>query len=195
MRKRELALRKVNGASNGNLLSLLLSELILLLVLSLGLGIMMIELILPVFKELSQIDESTSYFYSEVFVYILLLLLITMGFELYLCAMSTSGHCSIVSITNQIFIFSGWFYKGSILFQLFISIGFVFCTLVMMKQLNFLQNSKELGLEKHNVGAILSIYGFENTPFKEILKQMPDVTECFVGFPVLFLNRHFLLMN
>lgn len=49
MRKRELALRKVNGASNGNLLSLLLSELILLLVLSLGLGIMMIELILPGF--------------------------------------------------------------------------------------------------------------------------------------------------
>ena len=52
----------------------------------------------------------------------------------------------------------------------------------MMKQLNFLQNSKELGLEKHNVGAILSIYGFENTPFKEILKQMPDVTECLCGF-------------
>ena len=32
------------------------------------------------------------------------------------------------------------------------------------------------------MGAILSIYGFENTPFKEILKQMPDVTECLCGF-------------
>ena len=32
MRKRELALRKVNGASNANLLSLLLSELALILV-------------------------------------------------------------------------------------------------------------------------------------------------------------------
>ena len=182
MRKRELALRKVNGASNGNLLSLLLSELILLLVLSLGLGIMMIELILPVFKELSQIDESTSFFYSEVFVYILLLLLITMGFAAILVRY-VNKRTLLDSINHKSNLhLSGWFYKGSILFQLFISIGFVFCTLVMMKQLNFLQNSKELGLEKHNVGAILSIYGFENTPFKEILKQMPDVTECLCGF-------------
>ena len=182
MRKRELALRKVNGASNGNLLSLLLSELILLLVLSLGLGIMMIELILPVFKELPQIDESTSFFYSEVFVYILLLLLITMGFAAILVRY-VNKRTLLDSINHKSNLhLSGWFYKGSILFQLFISIGFVFCTLVMMKQLNFLQNSKELGLEKHNVGAILSIYGFENTPFKEILKQMPDVTECLCGF-------------
>ena len=50
MRKRELALRKVNGASNANLLSLLLSELALILVLSAGIGAMLMELILPVFK-------------------------------------------------------------------------------------------------------------------------------------------------
>ena len=48
MRKRELALRKVNGASNAGLLSLLLSELILLLVISSGIGAMLLELTLPV---------------------------------------------------------------------------------------------------------------------------------------------------
>ena len=117
MRKRELALRKVNGASNGNLLSLLLSELILLLVLSLGLGIMMIELILPVFKELSQIDESTSYFYSEVFVYILLLLLITMGFAAILVRY-VNKRTLLDSINHKSNLhLSGWFYKGSILFH------------------------------------------------------------------------------
>lgn len=62
MRKRELALRKVNGASNANLLSLLLSELALILVLSAGIGAMLMELILPVFKYLSQINENTSFF-------------------------------------------------------------------------------------------------------------------------------------
>lgn len=79
MRKRELALRKVNGASNAGLLSLLLSELILLLVISSGIGAMLLELILPVFKRLSQIDESTSFFYGEVSLYILSLLVVTTG--------------------------------------------------------------------------------------------------------------------
>lgn len=62
MRKRELALRKVNGSSNGGLLTLLLTELVLLLILSSGIGLVLIELILPTFKRLSQIDEGTSFF-------------------------------------------------------------------------------------------------------------------------------------
>ena len=182
MRKRELALRKVNGASNGSLLSLLLWELVLLLIVSSGLGLMIIELILPGFRSLSQIAEDTSFYYSETLMYILLLILITISLAAILIRY-VSKQSLLDSIKHKSNLhLSGWFYKGSILFQLFISIGFVFCTLVMMKQLNFLQNSKELGLEKHNVGAILSIYGFENTPFKEILKQMPDVTECLCGF-------------
>jgi len=80
MRKRELALRKVNGSSNGGLLTLLLTELVLLLILSSGIGLVLIELILPTFKRLSQIDEGTSFFYIEVFVYILSLIAVTVGF-------------------------------------------------------------------------------------------------------------------
>ena len=79
MRKRELALRKVNGASNGSLLSLLLWELVLLLIVSSGLGLMIIELILPGFRSLSQIAEDTSFYYSETLMYILLLILITIS--------------------------------------------------------------------------------------------------------------------
>lgn len=79
MRKRELALRKVNGASDGSLLILLLSELIFLLIISMGIGIMLLELILPAFKHMSQIDENTSFFYNEVFAYMLLLTMVTVG--------------------------------------------------------------------------------------------------------------------
>ena len=182
MRKRELALRKVSGATEGSLLSLLLSELILLLLISLGLGVMMIELVLPVFKNLSQINESTSFFYGEVLVYILLLLLITIGFAT-LLVRYVNKQTLLDSINHKSNLhLSGWFYKGSILFQLFISIGFVFCTLIMMKQIDYLLNSKELGLDKHNVGVIPFTDGFEDVPFKEILHQMPDITECLDGF-------------
>ena len=54
--------------------------------------------------------------------------------------------------------------------------------MVMMKQLDYLLNSKELGLNRHNIGVIASGYGFEGVPFKEILEQMPDVIECLYGF-------------
>lgn len=70
MRKRELALRKVNGSSNGGLLTLLLTELVLLLILSSGIGLVLIELILPTFKRLSQINEGASFFISKyLFIY------------------------------------------------------------------------------------------------------------------------------
>ena len=49
--------------------------------------------------------------------------------------------------------------------------------MVMMKQLDYLLNSKELGLNRHNIGVIASGYGFEGVPFKEILEQMPDRCE------------------
>ena len=180
MRKRELALRKVNGSSNGGLLTLLLTELVLLLILSSGIGLVLIELILPTFKRLSQIYEGASFFYIEVFVYILSLIAVTVGFaSLLIRYISKRTLLSNINKKSNLHL-SGWFYKSSILFQLFIGIAFVFCTLVMMKQLNFLLNTKELGIERHNVGAV--VYCSENVPFKEILEQMPAVTKYLSGF-------------
>lgn len=180
MRRRELALRKVNGSSNRGLLALLLTELILLLILSSGVGLVLIELILPTFKRLSQIDEGTSFFYIEVFVYILSLVAVTVGFASlliqYISKRTLLNNMSKKSNTH----FSGWFYKISIFFQLFISLGFVFCTLVMMMQLHFLLNTRELGIERHNVGSV--VYCSENIPFKEIVNQIPEVAECLNGF-------------
>ena len=180
MRKRELALRKVNGSSNGGLLTLLLTELVLLLILSSGIGLVLIELILPTFKRLSQINEGVSFFYIEVFVYILSLIAVTVGFaSLLIRYISRRTLLSNINKKSNLHL-SGWFYKSSILFQLFISIGFVFCTLVMMMQLHFLLNTRELGIERHNVGAV--VYCSENIPFKEIVSQIPEVSECLNGF-------------
>lgn len=182
MRKRELALRKVNGASNRNLLLLLLSELILLLVISSGIGIMLMELILPVFISLSQIGESTSFFYSEVLIYILSLIVITVGIAAVLIHY-INKQTLLENIRQKSNLhLSGWLYKGSILLQLFVSIGFIFCTFVMMKQLNFLQNSRELGLERHNVGVVTHALGCESAAVKQIVDQIPDITEHLEGF-------------
>lgn len=182
MRKRELALRKVNGASNGSLLALLLSELILLLAISFGGGIVLVELILPAFKRMSQIDENTPFFYKEVVAYLFSLIAITIGIATILIKyVSKRNLLNSISYKANLH-FTGWFYKGSILFQLLISVGFVFCTLVMMKQLNCLLNTKELGLDRHNVGVITYGPGLANVPVENILDQMPEVTKRLHGF-------------
>ena len=175
MRKRELALRKVSGASNKSLMTLIISELLLLLCLSFGVGSILVEFMLPAFKELSQINESTSFFYVEILIYMLSIIAITTIIAALLIHY-INKQTLLDSINHKSDIhFSGVFYKGSILFQLFISIGFVFCTIVMMKQLNYLLNSKELGLDRHNVGAIIRMKGCEDVPWDKILEQMPDV--------------------
>lgn len=183
MRKRELALRKVNGASNKSLLTLILSELLLLLCISLGIGCMLIELILPTFKKLSQINESTSFFYIEILTYMIVLIGLTTIIAVILIHYFNKRTLSD-SISHKSDIhFSSWFYKACILFQLFIGIGFVFCTLVMMKQLDFLLNTNELGLDRHNVGAILKMRDCEDIPWETILDQNPDVIKHLEYFP------------
>lgn len=181
MRKRELALRKVNGSSNGGLLALVLTEFVLLLMIALGIGVMLIELVLPMFKRLSQIDESTSFFYTEVLIYMVVLIVVTVGFaSLLISYISRRTLLGSISQKSNLHL-SGWFYKASVLFQLFISLGFVFCTLVMMKQLNFLLNTRELGIERHNVGVVLRCTA-KDVPFKKIFSQMPEVEASLQGF-------------
>ena len=182
MRKRELALRKVNGASDKSLMTLILTELFLLLSLSFGVGGILIELILPAFKQLSQINENTSFFYGEILIYMLLLIVITtVTIAVLIHYINKRTLSDSISRKSDIH-FSGWFYKGNILFQIFISTVFVFCTLTMMKQLNFLMNTRELGLDRNNVGAIVNSDAFKNVPWSKILNQIPDVTQHLDGF-------------
>jgi len=60
------------------------------------------------------------------------------------------------------------FRNGLVIFQFMISIGLVICTIVVHKQLNFIQN-KNLGFEKENV--IVLNNGWDVGEYKDILKQ------------------------
>ena len=163
MRKRELALRKVNGSSNGGLLTLLYRTCLITNFIfrnRVGIDRAYPTHFLNVCHKLMRVLH---FFYIEVFVYILSLIAVTVGFaSLLIRYISRRTLLSNINKKSNLHL-SGWFYKSSILFQLFIGIGFVFCTLVMMMQLHFLLNTRELGIERHNVGAV--VYCSENIPF------------------------------
>lgn len=70
MRQREWALRKVSGASEGSLIALLMSEILLLLAVAVPIGFLLMELSLPTFKRWSYIrEENTLFFYKETLIY------------------------------------------------------------------------------------------------------------------------------
>ena len=74
MRQREWALRKVNGASNTGLMSLLVSELLLLLFMSFLVALFLMEISLSAFRSISGINENALFFYKEAGIYMSIVL-------------------------------------------------------------------------------------------------------------------------
>lgn len=77
IRGRELSLRKVNGASNGKLVQLFITEIGLILLLSLFISAVLIELLYSPFLKLSEIDAPKSFFIREMTLYGFFILLFT----------------------------------------------------------------------------------------------------------------------
>jgi hypothetical protein len=68
------------------------------------------------------------------------------------------------------------FRKASIVVQLLISIGFAFCTIVMLKQMYFLHHTNELGFTFKNSGSFI-VYGDNGQALANQMKQIPEITE------------------
>ena len=175
IRRRELALRKVNGASDGSIVALLFSELLLLLLVALLVGMLLIELSLPLFKTLSQIEEGSAFFYKESALYLLLLAGGTFLLSLFWLRYIHRGH------TLQHHISGGGvrpighlFRRAGLLFQLMVSMGFIFCTGSIMKQLHFLRTSSEIGWERRNIGTCY-LMDADATALDRVLPQIPTV--------------------
>lgn len=176
MRYRELALRKVNGASNRSLTTLLMSELTILLALALLGGLFFIEITLPAFKRLSQIDQDETFFYKEGLLYLGLATGITFLFSMFtlLSQRHFARQSSINSISGKHL--SSLFRKVGLWLQLTISIGFIFCTVVMMKQLHYLQTTDSVGITNKKVGIVTGeVQGMEPEAFDKIMHQIPSI--------------------
>lgn len=153
MRSRELSLRKVCGASISSQLQLLATEYLMMIFMSGLVGITLVELCLPTFRYMSGVFgniyiESSIYFIGIV----LLSLIALLPFVL---------HDAKAKNKSSRFILR----KCSIVFQLVISILFIFSMTIIMKQLYYLTNM-DLGWERKNIASYTTIY--PNESFDEI---------------------------
>lgn len=174
MRNREIELRKVCGSSMGGLFHLFSIEYLCMISLSGLLGMTLVELALPVFRKMSGVSGSI---YMESLLYfagiLLLSLLLLIPFIIRRSRIKKNGNRYL-------------FRKITIILQLGIGILFIFCMVVIMKQIYFLTNT-DLGWERKNIASIGYLYpdkDFEVIADK--IKQLSCTKEVLTGHCSLF---------
>ncbi len=191
MRMRELALRIVCGASGESLFALLSTEFIITLFISLLLGMLSIRLLLVPFQKLSNVYLSISKIYLESSLYIGIVIILSLAIFLALLLMfrKRTLNTSINRINRNIF------RKTSVIFQLIISIGFIFCSTVIMKQMYFLHHT-DMGFRFDNT-AMVSIYPVppDIEVFENQIQQIPEIIETLKSYTTLMPYRTGVVWN
>ena len=175
MRQKELALRMVCGASGGSLMSMLSVEFLLTLFVAVILGFCQTLWLQTPFMALSEITMSLPAIYGESLLYISGVILITLlAFWMILFIFRKRSLNLSIRRTNK-----NLSRNISVIVQLVISIGFAFCSLVIMKQMYFLHHAGELGFSLKNRGAVVfweqSLSG--KGELANFVKQIPEITE------------------
>lgn len=175
MRGRELGLRKVCGSTNRSLFALLSVEYLIVLLAGSLLGMAFIEACLPHFIELAQISEATP-LYTEVIIYILAVIVLSFGISqiplYYFRSRTLQSSIRNKKGSPQ----RGIFRRLGLIAQLIISLGFIFCTTIMMKQLYYLKNT-DLGIERHNIGNVAVWMKGDINEWSSKIANLPMVTE------------------
>ncbi len=182
MRVREMSLRMVCGSSNRRLYTLLSMEFVLVLAFACLLGLVIIELVLPLFREFTGVEggiywESLFYFGALVLFAMLAFLLVIYHFSRHTLQKSMKG---IVDKVGQ-----QLFFRTSIVLQMMIGILFIFSICVIIKQINYLRNI-DLGMDRKNIAVFYVNTDSERSVIAGKLKQMPLITEVLDGgYPLL----------
>ncbi|MRT91824.1 ABC transporter permease [Ancylomarina sp. 16SWW S1-10-2] len=190
-RGKEVAVRKVVGAQKRGLFALFMAESVLISLLAFGLALVLVELLLPFFKELTQRDLSLNLSDPN-------LLLSFIGIVLFTGFISGSYPALFLSSFKPIRILKGKLYSDSNLFrrlmvitQFTISVGLIICTSVIYRQLDYLQD-KDIGYQKDNIIYIEMMDNFQDqySKLKESLIKIPGVVKVTAAnqMPINFSN-------
>lgn len=151
-RAKEVGMRKVMGSSKGNLIIQFLTESVLVALLAYGLAMLLVQVFVPFFNNLAQqqlafnlSDIGLMTFFAAIAILTGLLAGIYPAF--YISALEPSVVMKGAFKTSSKGL---WVRNGLVMFQFFISIVLIAGTLVVYKQMHFVQ-TKQLGFEKENV--------------------------------------------
>jgi putative ABC transport system permease protein len=187
-RAREVGMRKVSGARRFDLFKQFIGESIVLSTLSLGVGILIVELLLPAFNHLSGKQLSLQYAES------ILLWISLLGIAIFTGLASGSYPALILSAFQPSKVLKasahlasrkgGYLRKTLVVGQFVFTILLIIGTLVIYGQLRFIQN-KDLGYDTDNIFTFATYgqFGRNYEAAKNELLQNPNILSVCRAFP------------
>ncbi len=179
-RAKEVSLRKVVGSGRGLLIAQFLAESILITIFSLMIAVILISLLLPSLNQLSGKGFTLDILYSPVF------LICMAGMILIIGVLGGSYPAFYLSRFSPVMVMKGSGQSGSagslfrkvlVVVQFTISVAMIVCTLVVFRQLSYLQNQDQ----GWNMNDVVSLILPDNEPvnkmrvMKERLLQNPFI--------------------
>jgi putative ABC transport system permease protein len=176
-RAKEVGIRKVLGTERKALITQFLSESTLMVILAMIISLGLTYLVLPLFNDMASKNMTFGSLLSPV----ILPLLVVLPFLVGLLAGSypafyLSSFRPIMVLKGRIGNKRGTLRSALVVFQFATSIILIIGTIVIYRQLNFIQN-KELGFKKDQVLIVNDAYALGNnvTAFKNDVLQLPGV--------------------
>ena len=179
-RAREVGMRKVVGSNKSLLIYQFLIESIILSFISLIIAIILVHFLLPYYNNLIQIKLEFDIFYNP---YTILLLI---GLSIIVGIIAGSYPSFVMSSFKPVAVLKSELHSGSskgdlrgllVIVQFTVTISILLGTLVVFRQLAFMQN-KELGFKKNNILVIARSDGLDDKieAFKTELRQRANIS-------------------
>jgi putative ABC transport system permease protein len=182
-RAKEVGVRKVLGSENRQLVKQFLTEAFLFSCIGALLSLILVGILIEPFNALAGKDlQLLSLFSGNIWLLIAGLVVLT-GFlagsypAFYLArfkpAVVIKGMKQLRSGLGDLLV-----RNGLVVFQFTVSTALIICTIIVYKQLNFMQ-TKDLGLEKENTLILKNTHllGDRQPAFKNLLKSLPEISE------------------
>ena len=181
----EVGVRRVLGADRRQLIGQFLSEAVLLSIISLGIGVLLLDLTLPFVAQITGFPLAIEWTQAQV-------LLPLLGITLLTGVLAGAYPALLFSKLRTVQTFktgfkaggNNWVTKGSLIFQFAISIGLLSCTFIMYQQQQYIKE-KNLGFDQDQIVVIPTQLNYEQKSeserfvkqFKEEVKAYPGVLE------------------
>jgi putative ABC transport system permease protein len=181
-RAHEVGLKKVSGSGKYELVWQFLVESVIFSIISLIIALLLIELLLPYFNNLVQLNLHIDYFKKWYVIPVLLALSLVVGI------VSGAYPAFFLSSFKPVAVLSGKLRSGTksgilrnilVVFQLTVSIILIISTIVIFRQIHYMLN-KNLGFNKEQVMVIEQVHALQDkmNVFKKEIENIPSVVAC-----------------
>jgi len=180
-RAKEVGIRKIVGSTRGSLIRQFLFESVIVSLISLVLAMVLIQLMLPTFNQLTQKELELKNLLDPFNIFLFLFIGIAAGL------FAGSYPSFVLSAFRPVTVLKGRFTTSRIgirlrnalvVFQFALSIILISMTLLVFMQMRFIRN-RDLGFDKQNVLVVERAFTLENRgeAFKQELRSIPEVVD------------------